>query len=311
MALDGSSRVGRRSLLASLAGALAGLAGWGAIPERTSAASGQPLVMGTSNDATSPTWLRSGPAVAFWGMSDANYGVMGSTSGSTSSGVHGWASTRDGYGVTGLNDLSGNMGRLGTPTSGVEGTSGAGDGLVGSSKAANKSGCYGYTGNEQGYGVYGRNTANRNTGFLGGWVDGANGYSTARAGAGVRGTHSDAAGWAAIATNTASGTEARLGGPIGCYARSGPDRFALVTYGKVAMSRSGVATVPAGGKSVQVPSAAVTGASYVLATLQASRAGAWVTAAVVNTTSDSITIYLNKVVSSATKVAWLVLDAAT
>lgn len=49
-------------------------------------------------------------------------------------------------------------------------------------------------------------------------------------------------------------------------------------------------------------------ASFVLATIQQDRVGVYVEAAVPSAAGNSFTIYLNKTVASATRVAWLVLD---
>jgi hypothetical protein len=82
--------------------------------------------------------------------------------------------------------------------------------------------------------------------------------------------------------------------------------LALQVIGKTEFTKSGVAVVLAGTKSVTVPVTQLTVGSFALATLQQIRAGVYV-ASVTHTVSPSnIVIHLNKNVTSDTKVGWLV-----
>jgi hypothetical protein len=95
-------------------------------------------------------------------------------------------------------------------------------------------------------------------------------------------------------------------GSIGVYAQADlPDR-ALYVDGKAHFSRSGRATVGAGRSSIKVTLAGTSSASRVFAVLHSNRAGRYVRAVV--PTTGSFTIYLNTTVTSATYIAWFVLD---
>jgi hypothetical protein len=82
---------------------------------------------------------------------------------------------------------------------------------------------------------------------------------------------------------------------------------ALDVQGPSTFSRSGRATVGAGKKSVKVSGQTIATSTMVLAVLQQSRPGVWVTAAVPSPSTDTLTIYLNKAVGKKTKVAWFLL----
>jgi hypothetical protein len=83
---------------------------------------------------------------------------------------------------------------------------------------------------------------------------------------------------------------------------------ALKADGPVVFSRSGLLTIAAGKSSISKAVGALSATSMVLATLQANRAGVYIQAAVAGRASGKITIYLNKKVTAATKVAYFVLD---
>lgn len=80
----------------------------------------------------------------------------------------------------------------------------------------------------------------------------------------------------------------------------------LAVFGKVTFSRSGRTTIGAGRSSVKITLAGTTTSSRVFAVLHSNRAGRYVRAVV--PTTGSFTIYLNTTVTSATYVAWFVLN---
>jgi hypothetical protein len=95
----------------------------------------------------------------------------------------------------------------------------------------------------------------------------------------------------------------------GVWAGAEAGRTALQVFGRAKFSRSGRTSFSAGNsqKSVTVPGG-VSSNSFALAVLNNSRAGIWVRAVVPNPSTDRITIYLNKPVSSVTQCAWIVLS---
>ncbi len=92
---------------------------------------------------------------------------------------------------------------------------------------------------------------------------------------------------------------------VGVHASSGSG-MALQVTGKASFSRSGLATVRAGTKSVTVKLPGVLGTSLVLATLQQASGAIGVAAAV--PASGSFTIHLTAAPKKNAKVAYLVLD---
>ena len=96
-------------------------------------------------------------------------------------------------------------------------------------------------------------------------------------------------------------------GGIGVYAvgDSATD-LALRVDGKVMFSRSGKNTIGTGKSSLKINLAGVSGNSRVFAVLHSNRSGRYVRAVV--PTTGSFTIYLNTTVTSATYVAWFVLN---
>jgi hypothetical protein len=96
-------------------------------------------------------------------------------------------------------------------------------------------------------------------------------------------------------------------GSIGVYAHSpGTSSTALYVSGKAHFTRSGRSTIGSGRSSIKVTLAGTTSSSKVFAVLHSNRAGRYVRAIV--PTTGSFTIYLNTTVTSATYVAWFVLD---
>jgi hypothetical protein len=97
------------------------------------------------------------------------------------------------------------------------------------------------------------------------------------------------------------------------FAPLGINQYAVYGQGRVGFpGRSGFLTIAAGRSSVSTTmegGPGVLGAlSKVLATLQTNRAGVYIQAAVANPATGRITIYLNRRVTAATKVAYFILD---
>jgi hypothetical protein len=187
--------------------------------------------------------------------------------------------------------------------------SNVGDALVGWSTAPAKSGLYAHSGNATGYGVAARNDATLNIGNLAGpdhgaWAEGHKGGKAA-----VHGVHVVGGNNPGVAgVNSANNTWGILGGLIGVGAYAPNNLNALGVAGKATFSRSGVLTIPKNAQYAKVPDVALTSDSFIIATLNQYRSGVWIAAAIPNVASDSITIYLNKKATLATKVAWFVLE---
>lgn len=81
---------------------------------------------------------------------------------------------------------------------------------------------------------------------------------------------------------------------------------ALAVHGKVVFSRSGKSTLGAGKSALKVTLAGVTSSSRVFAVLHSNRSGRYVRAVV--PTTGSFTIYLNTTVTSATYIAWFIIN---
>lgn len=92
---------------------------------------------------------------------------------------------------------------------------------------------------------------------------------------------------------------------VQAIAATATDR-ALTVTGKVIFSRSNRSTILAGRSSLKVNLPGTTSSSRVFAVLHSNRAGRYVRAVV--PTTGSFTIYLNATVTSATYVAWFVLN---
>jgi hypothetical protein len=95
-------------------------------------------------------------------------------------------------------------------------------------------------------------------------------------------------------------------GGIGVYAFGDPTQTALQVNGKVKFSRSGRSTIGSGKTSITVTLAGVSTGSRIFAVLHSNKSGRWVRAVV--PTTNKFTIYLNTKVTSATYVAWFVIN---
>ena len=96
---------------------------------------------------------------------------------------------------------------------------------------------------------------------------------------------------------------------VAVWAGAENGRTALQVAGVAKFSRSGKVTIASGHSSVAVTVAGgITAAAFGFANLQANRSGTYVQAVVPSTVSGTITIYLNKAVTSSTACAWLVVS---
>lgn len=211
-----------------------------------------------------------------------------------------------------------------TSADALAGQSDSGNGLWAQSNGNGKSGVYGRSTHSNGYGVFGRGSSWDVTGFLGGSDVGAHGMSPSWMG--VMGETSD--GWGVVGTSGlvgfVLGQQARTGvlgvgangsssvGVRGDSANGTAGWFvseagtALRVEGKARFSRSRRVTIPAGKSSLKVTLAGVTTASLVFAVLHSNRGGTYVRAVV--PTTGAFTIYLNRVVTSSTYVAYFVVN---
>lgn len=293
-----------------------------------------------------------------WGtanaMTGSGVGVVGSTRGPTGTGVVGFASSTSGAtrGVRGSvksPDGTGVQGYCGTGSLpvpapktgvygysdidsaavGVRGHSPAGDGIVGSSAGAAKSGIwgnntgggYGVAGSSSGAaaaGVWGSNSAGtgvRGTSVSQSGVLGFGGSGAAPAGPASTGVYGFAA---AVASSRGVFGKTTIGAGVRGEATSGvglqgvaTTGLALAVSGRATFSRSGRASVPINASYVDVTvPGGLSSSANVLATLQSYRAGVYVAAVRTNyPTSGKARIYLSKVASTSatTPVAWFVL----
>ena len=193
----------------------------------------------------------------------------------------------------------------GGPSEGLRGVSAGADGLVGDASSALRSGVYGQSSHALGFGVAGRNTATGGVGVLGG-LDGVWGEATLPIQSGAFGRSKDAMGFGVVGRNDAKGTEGQLGSYAGVVAKPGTDMPALIVEGPCVFRDSGVVVVAAGKSSVTVSGVMYNSGAFVLATLQRYRAGFYVAAAVPNLPAGTLTIYLNKKVTTSIAVGYWV-----
>jgi hypothetical protein len=194
-----------------------------------------------------------------------------------------------------------------TGSDGLQGASTVGDGVVGASTAPLKSGVYAFNTNAAGHGLFGRNTNSLNIGYVAGpnhavWGEGHKAFPA------IHGVHVVANNPGVMGVNSVNTTWGTLGGISGVGAYAPNNLWALAVAGKATFSRSGVLTIPKNAQYAKVTDVALTTASFVIATLVQYRSGVWVSAAVPNVAADSITIYLNKKATLATKVGWIALE---
>jgi len=260
----------RRSLLAAAAGAAAAAA---VASLRQAAAvratDGQTVTVGGSFSATNPTFINAAGATAFAATSDTNAALTGSSS--SGNGLGGYSGSANGVYGSSLDDV----------------------GVYGITLAAAQYGVFGYSGSTS-IGTCGLSVSG--IGVLG-MTGGLANKPAALADTGVYGYAVKSPSSIGVRGGTTSGTGVLAEATTG---------NALKVTGKAQFSRSGVTAILRSHSSVKVTMAGVTKSSYVVATLQTNRAGVYVQAAV--PTTGSFTIYLNKAVTSATKVGYFVIN---
>ena len=191
---------------------------------------------------------------------------------------------------------------------GLEGSSMDSDGLVGTSSGATKSGLYAYSTHGKGYGVFASNSATLNGGYVAGPDHGLWGIGHTAGQPAILGRHAKDGSPGVKGLNGVSGTAGELGGAAGGGAYAPAGGIALEVSGLAAFSRTGQATVATGKQSVKVTGIPLTPQSIVFATLEAYRSGVWIAAAVLNRHTGTLTIHLNKKVSSPIGACWIVLE---
>jgi len=127
---------------------------------------------GTLTDTRPAIWVwNEGSGHGLYGNSESGYGVYGRNVTTECDGALGGSAGVYGGGC------AGGTGVLGRGRTGVKGESTTGDGVLGTSSAADKSGVYGVTTVSDGFGVFGRNQGTMATGGLGNYDSGAFGQS--------------------------------------------------------------------------------------------------------------------------------------
>jgi hypothetical protein len=259
-----------------------------------------------------------------FGLSSSGRGVIGSSTsatgvgGTSGSGVGVFGQSVSGVGVVGLTASSeaAVFGRSGGDGTGVMGHSGGAP--LPTSRA--KTGVYGFAAQDAtSVGVRGESTPGIGILGIGGTV-GVKGISpnftgvvaTGTVGVSAQGGPAAGGGVGVSATGIgfgARGVEATASsGGIALHASNpSTDGMALVVAGWSLFRTSGIATVAGGKSTVTVGVPGLTSDAFVMATLQQSRPGVWVTAVTKSTSSATITIRLNKMVSTQTTVGWLLL----
>jgi hypothetical protein len=295
-ATEATGRLGRRAVIAAgIGGMVAAMAGALGRPAAVMAADGDPVKIGEMNAGTKTTFVSGGPGEGVHGVSAGADGLVGEASVAVKSGVYGFTSHAGGYGVAGRNKATGAVASLGGPLNAVRGDLNRADVAV-----------YGENAHGGGQGVGGRNMANGSKGFLGGF-DGVWGETTQSIRSGVYGRTLHEDGFGVVGHNDLRGTEGHLGGVAGVVAKPGLHGPALSVEGPCVFRDAGVVMVAAGSSSVTVSGVGYEEiAPFVLATLQKYRAGVYVAAAVPNKPAGTLTIYLNKKVTTAIAVGYWV-----
>ena len=306
MTLDARAPRTRRALLGAVAGStVAAVAAALGQAAGVRAANGEPLTAGQTVTAASETILNvdagtadtnglsvisnatTGYHIAVRGLTassaSASSGVFGAANASSgeAAGVSGISFSPDGYGVAAYN-IAGTGSARGLNAE-VSSNEGIGVMAWAISAAGSTTGIKGRVSSPDGTAVIGV-------------CDSATGATT-----GVKGEVASPGGTAVRGKATAAGGRA-LVGEVGSAATG----IGIEAFGRVRFpNRSGVATVASGGTSVKVTVAGVTSANFAIATLATNRSGTWVRA--VTCSKDTVTVYLNKAASAATRVTWLVL----
>ncbi len=269
-----ATRLGRRALVLGAAATGAGLTAdliAGAKPAE--AANGNAVELGETNSATASTVVNTTAGTGLQG------GISGSEAGAS--------------GVSGVDNTTG------TTCHGIYGRSINGTGVYGQTSGPDGYGLHGVdAGNGGAVGIFGTSINGFGVYGLSNNLTGVQGATQAKGQSGVAGIDDSTAGGHGVYGKSTNGT--------GVYATSSKGA-ALEVNGPARFSRSGVATVPKGARSVEVSLAGVTTASLILATPQGRVAGVAVEGVVPDVSASSFTIYLTQAVSVSLKVAWFVI----
>lgn len=232
----------------------------------------------------------------------------------------------------GISRPDGILGRTGYTSGGCAGTAGSceaasgGIGVLGTAKATDGMGVFGYAGSVvpqesvPGTGVYGRGPSNgvvgRSTNGVGVRGESTTGLAGQFAGKTVvegdlEATTAKVSGKSTLADVDASGP-VKLAGTLDAKGKatlasldvSGPVNVDRLSLPKT----SGVVTLKRAAASISVANVPVGAASLAIATLQRHRKGLYVVAAVPNASRNRITIHFNKRAPKGTKVAWMVVN---
>jgi hypothetical protein len=215
-------------------------------------------------------------------------GVVGNAPGNGHMGVFGWSD--DGIGVKGQSETA----------AGVFGTADSASGVHGSSKTN-----YGVWGESNaGPGVFGTTGSQSEPGVIG-WSAGAGVFGASGGDVNLPTTPPTKTGVFGYAAQDASavGVYGRSTVGIGVRAQADAGGTALRVDGKATFSRMGTITVPTGSKTVTKSFAGLTSASLIFAVVRTGDGSVWVRKA--QASSGSLKVYLNKVVSRRTTIAWV------
>jgi hypothetical protein len=155
----------------------------------------------------------------------------------------------------------------------------------------------GVYGNGSSYGVWGVSSGNGVYGLGLGALNGVFGQTSSTTASGVYGQN-DGSGY---------GVAGRADNGTGVLADSA-NGTALTVNGVATFSRSGIATVLATTRKVNVTNIALSPSSLVVATIQGNVAGTWVQGVTTSIANSAFTIFLNKAVTANAKVAWFVVN---
>jgi hypothetical protein len=326
----------RRAGLAAGIGVAGSAVGQLVAGQPASAATGDPVLQGTTNVCGPNTTVLTATTVDVFsvaGVANAVLGTTASTSGGA--GVRGVANAGGGIGVRGVANAAAATGVWAENTAGGLAMYGQSDeaaiqGYTNSSIghaavqgfAANAGGLamFGFspttaiegqtTGTAGDAGVYGLASSAGGRGVVGASPSvGVYGTATGGTGTGVQGASASGVGVDGTATSGTAvrGTVSGAGG-IGVVATAPAGATALQVTGTARFSRSGRATVPAGKTSVTVPGVVLSSGSLVLATLQHAAKGNGVSSAVPKPGSSSIVITLLRAPVVPLPVAWFVVN---
>lgn len=291
---DRPARMGRRSLLAGVAGGIGYFAGAAADPLAAHAANGDPVILGRVNRASATTVIRS----LRRGLTTLRVRAVGRTGVAVEARSPNVAIFADGgENGTGLHAVS-VFGDGGTGRSlfgaGLQGLSGRGRGVVGESEES-----HGVAGTSRfGSAVLGANFSEDQAAVVG-W---AQNRST-----GVQGIAAEADSRPPSPRNTGVHGIGNAPGATGVFAESAAGT-ALRVNGSAVFSRSGVLMVDVGAESAVQTGIALSERALVLAVLRDHHRGVHVEAAVPDPREESFTVYLNRRVTGPAGVVWFVIN---